>query len=194
MDDKSVRDTLKVASYSITKPYEASQVIEYIIEMSHRYICKDTYSLSIADGTAGSGGDTLNFTKYFSDIYAFEKDSMMFRLLKLKLKDKNNVKLFNDDFTRNIDVISEVNIIYLDPPWGGKSYKFKDHVDLTMDPTSNIYYIYDLVNQIFKINPTVLIFIKVPFNANTEKLPIKHTFDIYNRTGIISFKILLLKT
>ncbi len=78
-EDKSKNfPTSYVASYSLTKPFEASQISKYIIEKINEYIKKSSYDCIITDGTAGSGGDCINFSKYFKKINAVEINEEMF--------------------------------------------------------------------------------------------------------------------
>jgi hypothetical protein len=189
--DSIDKNTQKIASYSITKPYEANQIINFIISNCISILKQDTYTLTITDGTAGSGGDALNFTAYFDTVHAYEKCPMMFELLKTKVADKKNISVYNADFTAVNTAGVGADVIYLDPPWGGKTYKYKEQVELKFGHDSKIMNVSEFVRKLLKQDRKLLVFIKVPFNADVSDFDVRGTLDIYNRSGYVSFNIIL---
>jgi hypothetical protein len=81
------------------------------------------------------------------------------------------------------------DIIYLDPPWGGKDYKYKKSVDLNIGNLS----LKNIVNKIINKKLSRYIFIKVPFNCNINGIKIDDVVVIYNKYHIKSFLILCIK-
>ena len=115
--------------YSISKPELAKWIAKTIINNlghSEQYIKEN---LSITDGTSGLGGDTIYFSKYFKIVNAVEIDNIHFNILKHNLQtilNIKNIKYYNHDYNTIYDKLIN-NVVYLDPPWGGKNIsKIKD--------------------------------------------------------------------
>ena len=92
--------------------------------------------LNITDMTAGIGGNVLNFANYFNCVNAIELDKTRFNYLtqNIKIYDFSNVSLINSDAIDviiNNDIIIQ-NIIFFDPPWGGKNYKYFTNLKLKL--------------------------------------------------------------
>ena len=54
-------------------------------------------------------------------------------------------------------------MIYIDPPWGGKSYKYKKDVNLFLSTIP----IYDICNSLYEKSKCIIL--KVPKNFNIKK-------------------------
>lgn len=90
--------------------------------------------LVITEMTAGIGGNILNFANYFKYVNGIEIDPVRCAYLKsnIELYEFLNVNYYNDDSVKLlIDADNIVqDIIFFDPPWGGKNYK--THVNLKL--------------------------------------------------------------
>ena len=160
--DTSNKNDLKydnIGLYSITLPEEADKISQIILEQN------DNNSI-IFDANAGLGGNTISFCKYFYNVIACEYDNNRFELL------KNNIKVFNFD---NIELINgncldflnnQSYIYFLDPPWGGPTYK---HSKKKITIKLNDFYIKDIINKI-RENNTNPIYFKLPYNYNINEL------------------------
>jgi adenine-specific DNA methylase len=176
-------------SFSITRPYESAQII-YLIENFIRYIEKDEIDLSnriLTDATACMGGDLVRFSKYFRMINGIEILEENFILLVQNCKQFgcHNVNLFCQNYIEIYDKLKQ-DVIYLDPPWGGTSYKNKDFISLKMGDLE----LWELVNLIKEKRLTKFIFIKAPMNVCLEKLEYDSIHIIYNKSKIASFKLI----
>ena len=142
--------------YSITHPKEADIISETIIEIIGRT------DLNIMDITAGCGGNMISFMKYFSFAYGIEIDKNRFNLLKDNLNKYNtNYKIICDD-ANNINYNNlDVDVYFIDPPWGGPDYKYNLNLQLYL---SNI----KLEDFISKLPRNKLIILKLPFNYNID--------------------------
>jgi 16S rRNA G966 N2-methylase RsmD len=83
------------------------------------------------DSTAGMGGNTIHFSKFFRKVIAIDIDNLHFNVLKnnveaLSLK---NTELYHDSFLNHLD--KKIDILFFDPPWGGNSYKKFKYFNLT---------------------------------------------------------------
>ena len=174
-----------VGKYSITRPYEAKQIIYYMKES----ISRDLSSLVITDGTAGVGGDTIHFSKYFKSVNAVDILSENTDMLKYNCEifNINNVNIINDDYLKLYLKIKQ-DIIYLDPPWGGVGYKNKKVVDIRLgNMTIDMF-----VGKLLELgNPDI--FLKLPLNADISKLNIMAKYQIYNKKNRASFFLIRIK-
>jgi hypothetical protein len=176
-----------IANYSLTKPYEASQISEYVISKIHDILDKDTFDCVLTDGTAGSGSDTINFSKHFKMINSVEIDPGMFTLLSKNTRYIQNIHLYKDDYMRIFRTLNQ-DVVYLDPPWGGTDYKMKRDIKLELSGTPLVQIIDDILGP---EGPRVPLFIKVPLNIDCSDMDIKETFYVHNNFGQKTFKILL---
>lgn len=90
--------------------------------------------LVITEMTAGVGGNVLNFAKYFKYINAIEIDTRRYNYLNnnIDLYGYDNVNCYNDNSLHILiekdDIVQD--IIFFDPPWGGKDYKLFSNLRL----------------------------------------------------------------
>lgn len=83
--------------------------------------------LVITEMTAGVGGNILNFANYFKYVNAIEIDVTRFNYLEknISLYGYDNINCYNNDsnvlLIDNDDIVQD--IVFFDPPWGGKDYK-----------------------------------------------------------------------
>ncbi|XWV24854.1 putative RNA methylase [Tupanvirus deep ocean] len=96
---------------------------------------KKMKKLVITEMTAGVGGNVLNFAKYFKYVNAIEIDTIRYNFLNknIKLYGYQNVNCYNADSLNLLidkdDIVQD--IIFFDPPWGGKNYKL--HTSLRLN-------------------------------------------------------------
>lgn len=106
----------------ITTPHNGAIICEIIksnIDSSQK-------NITIFDGTAGVGGDTIIFGHNFKKVISCEINKNRFNMLKnnMRVYSLTNVITHNESFLDIIyDIDEQIDIIYLDPPWGGKNYK-----------------------------------------------------------------------
>jgi len=174
-----------VASYSLTKPYEGSQISKFIVEKINIILKKDSFNCTITDGTAGSGGDSINFSGLFEKVNSVEINREMYNILINNTRNKNNIILYNDDYTKIYHRLNQ-DVIYLDPPWGGAGYKHKKDVLLELSGVQLSMFIKTLLNE----HKGTLIFIKAPLNINTDGICIDGQIVIYNKSKMPSFKLI----
>jgi 16S rRNA G966 N2-methylase RsmD len=83
--------------------------------------------LVITDMTAGVGGNILNFAHYFKYVNGIEIDPIRCQYLQhnVELYEFINVNYYSDNAIKLLieedDLVQD--IIFFDPPWGGKDYK-----------------------------------------------------------------------
>ena len=149
--------------------YQCKQVNEIIL----KYVDRNSI---ITDCTGGIGGNSYFFCKDFRFVNIIEKDYLYFNLLKKNLHYyKNNIFLIG---TYNIfKYIIRQDVIFIDPPWGGKNYKNSKNIDLFLDGENVLNIIESLYNY------ATIICLKVPNNFNFSNLSYNfwniHIYTIY---------------
>ena len=142
--------------WSITHPNEADIVSTTISGMTGN-------NITILDMTAGCGGNTISFCKYFTNVIGIEYNLKRFNILKTNIKcyDFNNYTLICGN---SLDYINnKYDVFFIDPPWGGPEYKKQTNIELyMMDKNMN-----DIIDKIPKGK---LIVLKLPFNYNFDGL------------------------
>jgi len=159
IDDESI-------SYISFKDH-AKQITDIIME--HTLKLKiNPKNLSLTDTTAGVGGNTISFANKFKHVNAIEIDSERCMSLtnNINIYELTNVTVFNGDCINLLDTLCD-EVIFIDPPWGGKKYKDFDKLKLSL---SNIP-IETLCNKIIKKNDKIkLIVLKLPTNYDIDYL------------------------
>jgi hypothetical protein len=127
---------------------------------------------TITDATACIGGSALAFAQVFKNINAIELNRERFKYLEhnINLLNLQNVKCIYGD---SLQICKEIeqDVIFLDCPWGGPSYKEATKVMLYLSEIP----LYDIIRLLIK--STKIFCIKVPTNFD-EELFIKKTSDI----------------
>lgn len=149
----------EVGKYSTSQVSGAKQLVYYINRYCNIFNVDKCKDLVITDGTGNNGSDTIYLALNFKQINSIEKDPSEFKILSnniatYKLK---NVELFNGSTLDIIQTLKQ-DIIYIDAPWGGISYKNYKQVRLYMDNKE--------ISQIYKDNKqhAKLFIFKVPRN------------------------------
>ncbi len=195
-DDKFMRIAKIKKIFPVIKPEEKMEGIK-IDEDSYNYITikdiADTISkiicyhlikmninprrVKIADYTAGVGGNVISFCKYFGRVYCIEIDKMRSEYLEnnIKLYEYDNYEIINGDaikFNEERMIKDNIDVIFIDPPWGGSIYKYSDNLRLKLGEM----YIEEIVVDIYNkfVNNNVnnmnnkIIVIKLPKNYDIE--------------------------
>jgi 16S rRNA G966 N2-methylase RsmD len=156
------------ALFSITDS-RTSKIITHEL-LSLKNITRES---TVTDMTACVGGNVISFSQYFSNVNAIEIDHERFKMLKHNVNlvsKKHNVNFFEGN---GIDIIlnheTKQDIIFMDPPWGGKNYSSKSQISLFLtDDEGHEYNICDLI--IILLQYAKYIAIKVPVNFNINEL------------------------
>lgn len=116
----------------------------------------------ITDATAGVGGNTLSFASTFKKVYAIEIDNLRSNYLKNNINIYNftNVFVINNNCVNIIPNIKDHNVVFIDPPWGGRNYKKYTNLKLMLSNTP----LETICLNIFENNNVKLIVLKLPFN------------------------------
>lgn len=162
--------------YSITPPTSARIISDNIT----KYFPTNDGSFSklvVTDATAGLGGNVFSFAEYFDSVFAIEKDPDRFMMLvnNVSVLKHVNVTCTMGDF-RNVIYNMFQDVIFMDPPWGGKDYKNSKKMRISIDGTDFA----KICNDIFDGNICSLLVIKLPLNYDLDTFPeqIKQIWNI----------------
>jgi len=154
--------------YSISKNSDAIWITSLIISfLKNNLNTIKLNNLNIIDSTAGIGGNTINFSKYFSKVYAIEINNTHYNVLNNNLDSLNikNVETYNDNFLNIIDKFKSNDIFFIDPPWGGKNYKNFKFFNLKIGKLP----IYLIINNLYDKKYKYVV-LKAPYNLNISPL------------------------
>lgn len=158
------------------------EVAELITKISCHHLIKynlNPQKIKIVDYTAGVGGNTLSFSKYFNHVYAIEISELRanYLLNNIELYKFKNITVINDsalNYQNNLLIEHDINIIFIDPPWGGAEYKNVDLLKLCLDDIpieeiildyiSKFYIFYKINNYKYNNYNNKFIVIKLPKN------------------------------
>ena len=119
---------------------------------------------TITDATACIGGNTLEFARAFAHVHAVELDptraSMLRHNLTLLHMEKG-VTIYEADYC-DLHPTLRQDVVFLDPPWGGKRYKHQECVRLYLSDRD----VGDLCGAILLHTPYVVV--KVPCNFDVR--------------------------
>ena len=129
---------------------------------------KKMKELVITEMTAGVGGNILNFAKYFKYVNAIEINLERYNFLKknIEIYGYDNVNCYHNDSINLLikkDDLAQ-DIIFFDPPWGGKDYKL--HNDLRLN--FGDYSIENICKILFQRERNKMIILKLPNNYDFE--------------------------
>jgi len=179
-NDKILID--EVGKYSISKPEKANLIVDII------YKIMGTTDITITDGTACIGGDTLAFSNKFKLVNSIEMDKTRYEYLKhnMAIFGRTNISFYNDSYLNLFKTIKQ-DVIYLDPPWGGPDYKTKKYVKLTLGDVP----LEAICKEIIDYKLSKLIVLKLPFNYDLRDFKNLHRFKMYNLHNMLVITIKL---
>jgi 16S rRNA G966 N2-methylase RsmD len=171
----------RISTFSITNYKIADKMSDILSTLKD--ISKDS---TILDGTACIGGNTISFVKKRFNVISVELNPERYKILLHNLTLCNmdkKVKVYNKNL---LDIYKrfKVDVIFMDPPWGGIEYVEKESIDLYLDKI-------ELAEVCFKMkNYTTYIAIKTPINFNYTGFKQK---IIENNTRTKKFKCIVKK-
>lgn len=172
--------TTTVGRYSSSNVGGSALLVEII---KQNILEKQPENISVTDGTANVGSDTIQLALNFGNVNAYEIDKNNFEVLQHNVNEfkLSNVKLYNQDVIENVPM--DQDVIYIDAPWGGTKYKTaeKGTLNLYLSETVEIVDFYEK-----HANKASLFIFKVPMNykfANFVEKGIDITVRDYSVNG-----------
>ena len=157
---------------SYSTPVNDSVKILKIINIHCELKKMDIKNITIVDATGGGGSDSIYFGQNVRNVISIEINKEYYKIL------TNNVSCYNLDNIvtisgNSLEIIPKINyfdIIYIDPPWGGKEYKNKEKLSLKFGNTSLENSIVSFFNlSVMTIIPKFIV-VKLPINYDLKKM------------------------
>ena len=164
--------------------YKISQLITDII-ISNIPFNINLKNIIIFDMTACIGGDSITFSKNFGNVISCEDNTIFYNMLinNLNVYDVKNIITHNEDSLLIYKNYSNIDILYIDPPWGGKDYKKQKKLRLKI----NEKYVDEIVNDCFSQETKIkLIVLKLPKNYDLYEL---YQLTEYNKINIYLYRL-----
>lgn len=191
LDNKILLNKLKIdedSIYYISIRDHANKITNIIIyHLSLINLTSD--DCIITDATAGVGGNTLSFAPMFKKVYAIEIDNLRSNYLKNNINVYNftNVHVINDSCNKILPKITDNDVVFIDPPWGGRNYKKYTNLKLML---SNIP-LETICLDIFTNTNVKLVVLKLPFNYDLVNFYSKlknytiYLYDLYKMLVLV---------
>jgi 16S rRNA G966 N2-methylase RsmD len=173
-----------VGLYSISTPKNADIISELI---KKNFV---NNNIIITDAMAGVGGNTLSFASNFYYVNAIELNVKRFNYLtsNVNLYAKDNVLCIRGDC---LDLIYQVyqDVIFMDPPWGGKTYKEFEEITLEISGKSLELICEEI--RLAKICKMIVLKLPLNYNLNNFSQCLKESLYIeeLKKMQIVIFKI-----
>jgi predicted RNA methylase len=175
---KNMQYTMESITY-MSRRIDAELITGIIISHTNELGLKYENS-TITDATAGIGGNTFSFATFFKSVISVENDLKTFEMLhnNVTVCNYTNVTFINKNY---IDVMYDLkqDVVFIDPPWGGRNYKSYDSILLKLSEIDIEEICYNLI---IRNNIVVL---KLPLNYNFSK--------IYKKTNNKNIKVFIHK-
>jgi 16S rRNA G966 N2-methylase RsmD len=141
----------------------------------------------ITDATSCIGGNTMLFCRDFSHVNSVEKDPVAVISL------SKNLSMFKNKDIMNIDYVTVMNtliqdVVFIDPPWGGKGYKRLCKLDLYLSGVD----VYDIIENLYSVSNVVCLKCPVNYNFRESKKWNTHKYPIYKFSHVI-FNVIIYK-
>jgi 16S rRNA G966 N2-methylase RsmD len=171
----------------ITTPNTSEKITKIIKEYSSKCNFKIN---NVIDCTGCVGGDTISFGKSFNTVTSIELDKQKYKFLQnnVKIYGLNNVNVINSCCIDYIKNSSASDVVYIDPPWGGKNYKNKHFITLSIGDMTIEEFSFGVFNGMFKEGEPKILALKLPknydyvyfcknININNDMKIIKHQLN-----------------
>ncbi len=183
--------------WSISHPFNADNLSKKIKLFERSGIKINT----ILDATAGLGGNTISFAKFFNKVIAVEIDKKRFDFLNINIENYNfnNIETVNKDFIESLHDFNEViDAIFVDPPWGGPNYKYDENLDIKLSGL-DLSEICDLIGNYSYQNQSIkMIILKLPYNYDYLSIinQCKKIIKVYNihKDGNVNYLFIMINS
>lgn len=171
-------------AYSVTRRRDADRILSII-----KTVLKDTTTKTITDATGCVGGDTIHFGLYFQTVDSIELNSTNFEALQnnVSVYGLTNVRLHLGDATVLFNW--KTDVLYIDPPWGGPTYKALPSLDLFMSSKRIDEWLEDILLRKNRPNYIVL---KLPHNFNFTRFNFLSNIEYIKPYRIRSYVLIII--
>ena len=182
--DYSKLEITPEGSFSITRRRDGNRIINLL-----NYVFHNLSNYYITDCTACVGGDTINFSLNAKHVHSIELKYENYKALKNNVSVYNltNVTLYHADCLEIFDWYTD--ILYIDPPWGGKEYKNNPLIDSYL---SNVRLDIWLEDILTRPNRPRAIILKLPTNYNFSRFNFLPNIELIKPYQIRSYVLVII--
>lgn len=128
--------------------------------------------VTLTDATAGIGGNTISFGMMFKNINTIELDPIRFKYLinNVDAYELSNITSYCGDCTNIIHIIPNQQIVFIDPPWGGKNYKLTQNMKITLSDKTLEDFCINIFDKAKTKYVPYMIILKLPLNYDISYL------------------------
>lgn len=152
--------------YSLTPQNESIIMAEIMADVCWQVLRLPASRTQILDGTAGLGGNVFGFMRLFAKVQALELDEKRYKLLQHNVKQigcaEQAVQCVRGTVLK-LFMHKRVPVVFLDPPWGGYSYRREKKLRLCIGKTPVPQLLRQWAQQRKRAHPTV-VGLKLPTN------------------------------
>lgn len=154
----------EVASFSVTEFESADRITRCLVDA-----CRvPARTATVIDGMACVGGNVLSFAPAFARVIANELDAsrceMLAHNVQVVLGEGSNVTVTNESILTHAQ-LSDGDVLFLDPEWGGPGYAQKLRLRLTIGSEG----VEDFVKRTLDVCPRVhVVGLKLPCNYDID--------------------------
>ncbi|VVU94685.1 RNA cap guanine-N2 methyltransferase [seawater metagenome] len=153
----------EVGKYSISLPRTAEIITKIINDHINKISTFKDKQITITDATAGIGGNTISFAQKFHRVNSVELNynRYLFLVNNINIYNLENINVYNKDYIQIMQTLKQ-DVLFIDPPWGGKSYKKKKKINIKLSQMS-----LETICQNMK-DKCKLIVLKIPLNYDID--------------------------
>ena len=166
--------------FDYIKLYSTKEQATKTLEFMKLYTTKQDI---ITDATAGIGGNSIFFARYYKMINCIEINRNTFGTLKSNLKCFKNCNFYNNDFLSICKMLKQ-DVIFLDPPWE-LNYKSKKQSVLGLSDVN----IKDIIENLYSY--CKIIAIKCPMNFEIVVNSWDFTTHYIYKNKKVNYKIII---
>jgi predicted RNA methylase len=181
-EEKSVRRFrfTNVSIYSITSKYMSMWFANLLNSFFNPDILKGMY---LTDASACIGGNTWSFAEVVDKVFAVEVIPLHIEILEhnMKAMGLSNIEYINDNYLAVAEKL-EQEILFFDPPWGGKEYHKLDKIILSYN-YNNVEYTLDSL-----VRPDGIVGKSASVHLVVMKLPVNYDVSSFEGHGFAHFQ------
>lgn len=168
--DDTVRLKIDQDSFFFISHKEDAKSITDIIVQQAEILKMDPRTTTITDATAGVGGNVFSFASTFKWVNAIEIDSQRCEYLKnnVDVYGLSNISVYCNDCLKILDKMDGHQIIFFDPPWGGREYKKSANLRLFLGQHSIETTCNKLMDKQIMCHAPKIIAFKLPVNYDIQ--------------------------
>jgi predicted RNA methylase len=171
--------------YSVTRRRDADRIVAIVSK-----IVGGLKSKTITDATGCNGGDTIHFALKSKYVNSIELNEDNFNVLQnnIAVYELENVTAHHGDCTKVFNWKSD--ILFVDPPWGGPTYKENATLDLYLSEKRIDEWLEEVLRR--KMRPSY-IFLKLPHNYNFNRLNFLSNIELIKPYRIRNYILVSIK-